>query len=142
MEKDAETHSQILGGAKGEFCKSWRRGSIEGVGGVKDTTRRRLTESSNLGPCGLTETEPLAKKNPWAGHRPSVHLEHVCNLITICVTKNWRGGLSLILLPAIGSPSPSLAALPGLSGIGCTWSCGDLMCSHGWGMGVFYFSEA
>lgn len=40
----------------------WKRGvgGVEEAGGVKDTTRRP-TESINLSPWKLTETEPLTK---------------------------------------------------------------------------------
>jgi hypothetical protein len=40
--------------------------------------------------------------------------------------------LPLNLVFACGSLSPNWAALSGLSGKGCTWSCIDLMC-QGWG---------
>jgi hypothetical protein len=46
METDSETHSQTLGRA---WESVWKRGKIEGVRKVKDTTRK-LTESTSLGP--------------------------------------------------------------------------------------------
>ena len=62
METDAEIQSQTLGGAWGVLWKSGDR--TEQARGVKDTTRRP-TESTNLGPWGLTETEPSTKEHAW-----------------------------------------------------------------------------
>jgi hypothetical protein len=67
METNAETYSQTIGGARGLLLKSWE--SIEAARGIKDTTRRP-TESTNLGPEGLTETEPPTKEHAWAEPRP------------------------------------------------------------------------
>jgi hypothetical protein len=60
MEANAETHSQTSGraqyGRAGNRCEQAR--------GLTDTTRRP-TESANLGPERLTETEPPAKEHAW-----------------------------------------------------------------------------
>jgi hypothetical protein len=48
-------------------------GRIEQAGErVKDTTRRP-TESTNLSPGGLTETEPPTKEHAGDGPRPPTH---------------------------------------------------------------------
>ena len=53
--------------SSGESCdRTGDRG--EQARGAKDTTRRP-TESTSLGPWGLTETEPPTKEHTWA--RPS-----------------------------------------------------------------------
>ena len=49
----------------------------ESVREVKDTTRRS-TESTNLGPWGLPETEPN-KDHKWAVPRPP----HICNRVQL-----------------------------------------------------------
>ena len=55
-----------------EFCT--RVGDrIEGAGGVKDPTRTP-TESTNLDPWGLTETESPTKEHAGAGPRTLTHL--------------------------------------------------------------------
>lgn len=48
---------------------------IEGTGGVKNTIRRR-TETNNLGPWGLTETEPQTKEHSWTDLAPL----HICSI--------------------------------------------------------------
>ena len=48
-------------------------GRIEGLGGDKDSTRRP-TESTNLDPWGLPETEPPTKELTWSELRPPVHI--------------------------------------------------------------------
>ena len=60
METDAEIQSQTLGGAWGVLWKSGDR--TEQARGVKDTTRRP-TESTNLGPWGLTEPGPPTSRS-------------------------------------------------------------------------------
>jgi hypothetical protein len=47
--------------------------SIEKARGAKDTTKRP-SESINLGPWGLTETEPPTKEHAGTGLRPHTHL--------------------------------------------------------------------
>jgi hypothetical protein len=71
METDAETQSHTSGRAH----ESWRRvgDRIGQAGGVKDTTRRP-TESSNLGPWGLTVTGPPTKEHAGVGPRSPTHL--------------------------------------------------------------------
>ena len=59
METVVETHSQTFGRAWGVLWKGGERN--EGVRGVKDTTRKP-TESTNLGPWGLRETETPIKE--------------------------------------------------------------------------------
>jgi hypothetical protein len=58
METDAETHSQTLGGAKRHLYK---RGRIEGARKTKNISRK-CTESTNLGPYGLNESEPPTRE--------------------------------------------------------------------------------
>ena len=56
MEIDAETRSQTIGRDWETYGRVETGGvRIEGARGVKNTTRK-LTESTNLGPCVLTET--------------------------------------------------------------------------------------
>ena len=43
---------------------------MEGAGEVKDT-RRKPTDSTNLGSSGLTETKLSIKECTWAGCRPA-----------------------------------------------------------------------
>ena len=47
--------------------------------GVKDTTRRH-TESGNVGPQGLTETESPTKKHAGARLRPHTHVKLMSSL--------------------------------------------------------------
>ena len=63
MDTDADIQSQTLGGSWGVLWKSEDR--TEQARGVKDTTRRP-TESTNLGPWGLTDTEPPTKEHAGA----------------------------------------------------------------------------
>jgi hypothetical protein len=58
METIAETHSQILGRARGIIWK--KGGRIGGARGVKDTTRK-ITESTNLGHKGSQRLEHQPK---------------------------------------------------------------------------------
>lgn len=46
---------------------------IVGAREVKNTTRKP-TGSTNLGPGGLTETEPSTKELAWFGPRPPTHM--------------------------------------------------------------------
>jgi hypothetical protein len=71
METDAETHSQTLGRAQGVLWKS--EGRIEGARGVNNNTKQ-CTESTNLGPCELTETETPTKEQAWTRPRPPTHM--------------------------------------------------------------------
>lgn len=57
---------------------------LEQEGGVKDTTRKP-GESPNLGPWGLTETEPSTKENSGAGPRYPGHLEQMYSSLFIWV---------------------------------------------------------
>ena len=57
-------------------------GRIQLAGGIKDM-KRRCTESSNLGPWLLTETEPPTKEHVSAGSRPLTHLWQRCILDSI-----------------------------------------------------------
>jgi hypothetical protein len=67
MERDEEYHNQTLGKAQEVL---WKSGvTIEGVGRDKDTIRR-LTEPTNMDPCGLTETKPSTKY--WTGPRSPI----------------------------------------------------------------------
>ena len=50
---------------------------IEGVGGIKDTTGG-YTESTNLRPCGLSETELSTKEHIKAGPSPPVADVQIC----------------------------------------------------------------
>ena len=54
-----------------ELRESYRSlgGRIVGVRGVKDT-KRRPTDSTNLGPWGLTEARPPTREHTGAGPRP------------------------------------------------------------------------
>jgi hypothetical protein len=62
MEADAETPAKHQAEPGKSF---WRRGRrIEGDRGVEDTTRKP-TDSTNLGPQGLTETEPTTREHAW-----------------------------------------------------------------------------
>ena len=81
------------------------RGRTEVAEGVKETTRR-ITEPTNT--QGLTETEPALVPHTFV---VDVQLGLHTDPLT---TGMWRG-LSLTLLPAIGSLSPSWAALYGFS---------------------------
>jgi hypothetical protein len=49
------------------------RGRVEGTREVKDTTRKS-TESINLDPQGITESEPPTREHIWNGTRPSTHI--------------------------------------------------------------------
>ena len=66
METDAETHSQRTSGHERVMWKP--QGRIETASVVKDTTRRP-TESTNLSPWGLTETELPTKEHAEPGPR-------------------------------------------------------------------------
>ena len=57
---------------------------IERAGEVKDITRRP-TESSNLSPWGLTETEPPTKEHACVGPRPPTHLQQIYSLVFMWV---------------------------------------------------------
>ena len=46
---------------------------IEQASGIKDNTGRR-TDSTNLGPGDLTQTEPSTKEHTGAGPRPATYL--------------------------------------------------------------------
>lgn len=62
MEIDAETHSQTLSRAQGMLQKR-RRKDFKSQR-IKDTTRKP-SESTNVGPLELTETEPPTKEHAW-----------------------------------------------------------------------------
>ena len=53
------------------------RGRIEQAEGVKNTTKR-YTESTNLRPCGLSETELSTKEHIKAGPSPPVADVQIC----------------------------------------------------------------
>ena len=78
METDAETDSQTIG----EACDSCGRveGRNEGPELVKDSTRRP-TVLTNLGPWGLTKTEPPTKEHAWTGPRTLSHIQKMCSLV-------------------------------------------------------------
>jgi hypothetical protein len=57
---------------------------IEEAWGVRDTTRGP-TESTNLGPWGLTEHEPPTKEYTGAGPRHPTHLKQMCSLVFMWV---------------------------------------------------------
>lgn len=67
---DADTQSQTLGRAQGVMLKN--QGRIAGTGVVKDT--KGPTESTNLGPWGLTDTEPPTKEDAGAEPRSPEHM--------------------------------------------------------------------
>jgi hypothetical protein len=48
-------------------------GRVEGPGGDRDSTGRS-TESTNLGPWELSETEPPTKEHTQTGPRPTAHM--------------------------------------------------------------------
>ena len=73
METDAKSHSQTIGRAQEVLWKIGGKVWFVGTRGVKDTTRRP-TEPTNLGPWGLTETEPSTGENAWSGPRPPTHI--------------------------------------------------------------------
>lgn len=71
MRKDAGTHSQTSDGA------GKPRGRVGGrteVPGMHRDSIRRLTESTNLDPWGLPDTEPSTEEHTWAGLRPHAHM--------------------------------------------------------------------
>jgi hypothetical protein len=92
------------------------RGRIERAEGVKDTTRRP-TESTNLGPWRVTETEPPTQEHVWTRPRPPTNMKQMCSLVFVWVLQTTGVGLSLTLtlLPAFGSLSSNWAALSNLS---------------------------
>jgi hypothetical protein len=72
MKTDVQTHIQTI-----EFWESserWER--MTGSRGTKGTARRP-TESTNLGPVGLVETEPSNKEHTWAEPRPHTFVTDV-----------------------------------------------------------------
>lgn len=56
----------------------------EGARGVSDTTRKP-TESTNLGPRGLTETEPPTKDHARTGPRSPAHIEQMHSLVFVWI---------------------------------------------------------
>jgi hypothetical protein len=64
MDRNAETHTQRLDGAEIR---------IEGPKKDMDSTERP-TESIDLDPLCLPETELSTKEQAWAGHRPPAHM--------------------------------------------------------------------
>ena len=66
METNAETHSQTLEGDWEVLWKSW---SIEGPEEDRDFIKGP-SESTNLDPWGLPETEPTTEEQAWAGPTP------------------------------------------------------------------------
>ena len=102
-------HSHTSGRAKKPYARPWYR--IKRVGRVKNTTRRP-TESTHWRTWGLTETEHQIKDHAEVG--PSA--AHMCSRYSAWSScgfpNNCRGGegLSLTLLPVIGSPSPNSTA--------------------------------
>jgi hypothetical protein len=74
-----------------------------------------MTESTNMDPWGLSETEPLTKEYISAGPRPPAHMQQMCKLVFMWVPQQVEHRLSLTLLPAYGSCSPNWAALVDLS---------------------------
>jgi hypothetical protein len=66
-EADGETHRQTSGRV---WVTCERMGDrTEQAGEIKDTTRRP-TESTNMGPWGLTEPGPPTREHAGAGPRP------------------------------------------------------------------------
>ena len=64
---DAGTHSQTVNGVWGLLCKNGRKDcSPEG----DKNSIGRTTESTNLEPLGLSESELLTKEYTRAGHSP------------------------------------------------------------------------
>ena len=60
-------------------------GRIEQAGErVKDTTRRP-TESTNLSPWVLTETEPPNKEHAVGGPRSSTYMRQMCSMVSMWV---------------------------------------------------------
>jgi hypothetical protein len=77
---------------------------------------RRPTPSTNLGPWGLTETEPLTKELAWTGSRP-LDISSRCAARSSCGFPNnrSRGCLWFCCLPLDLRP---LAGLPGQASVG------------------------
>jgi hypothetical protein len=87
------------------------RGSLEGGGGVEDRIEQagevkditiRPTRSINLGPCGLTETEPPIKEHAGLDLGPYTFLAYM-QLGFHSGSLAIGGGVSLTLLPGTGS---------------------------------------
>ena len=91
------------------------QGSTEGAGGVKDTIRRP-TESTNLGLWWLTDAEPSTKSNEGTEPRPLYTFVVDMQLGFHMSPLTMEQGLSLTLLPAIGSPSLKWTSWLGLNG--------------------------
>lgn len=73
----------------------------------------RLTESTNLDPCELPETEPSTKEHglDLVSSRHHTHMKQMCGLAFMWVPQQLELGLSLNLLPAYGSHFPNRATL-------------------------------
>ena len=71
MERDAETQSQTLDGARGVSWKSW--GRTEVPEGNRDSTGRP-TESTDLDPWGFPEPELPTKEQGLTGPQPPAHM--------------------------------------------------------------------
>jgi hypothetical protein len=110
METDAETHRQSVGRAQGLLWKS--RGRIEGARRVKGSTNRP-TEPANLGPWGLTETEPPTKEHAWTGPRPPY--TYVADVQLSGSLNNWSGHCLWLRLCCLPLDSFPLARLPYLT---------------------------
>ena len=91
------------------FCvRVWNR--TEQSGEAKNTTRRPI-ESTNLGPWGLTETEPPTTEHTGTGPRTPLHCNRREAWSSCGSPNNWnRGCLCLCWLPL------DLLPLPGLFG--------------------------
>jgi hypothetical protein len=102
-------------------------GRIEGPEGKENSTGRLTTESINLDPWGLSETDQQTKNI----HRLD-QIPHMCGRFGLHVGPPTAGArLSLEMLPICRLHPPSWAALSSLSWRGCTWPCGDFMCQCG-----------
>jgi len=120
MEKGAETHSQTSGRAWRVLWKSW------GIELCQPEGSRRLTESTNLGPRELTDTEPPIKEHAGADTSHDPHLQQIDVQLGLHLGPLTIGeSLSLTLLPTIGSLFSIWITWLSLSERGYALSCWD-----------------
>jgi hypothetical protein len=110
---DADTHSQIGMELGDSYGRIGRR--VAGPKGDRNSTGRP-TESTNLDPWGLSESEPPNKEHRLDLGLPA-HMKQMCSLAFMWVLNNWSRGLSQKLLPVCGIYS-IWAVLSSLSGRG------------------------
>jgi hypothetical protein len=103
---------------------------IEPARGVKDTTRRP-TESTNLAHGGSQRLNHQPKSIQGLDLEP-LNICSRCKAWSSCGSpNNWSRGLSLTLLPAIGSPSPNWTVCSGLGRRRGPHSCCNLISQSG-----------